>query len=199
MVGTSRRLTWKSGSKKSPNALIRNHSIIGGTRVSHTTRLTTLAMRAKAIAGRVCAPNHSDPVCLSVLVGDGWSASRELSAPPGHFSSAQSPPQSFPGANAPGPMDTPVDVESLNAPAPSTPGVLEFIHSVQFGIMPKRLSLPHPDDAILCGYEEDVLSIQDTYTAWVMNDPEAVLDRLFVSKGNSVPDRSWNPGPRRGT
>ena len=48
---------------------------------------------------------------------DGWSASRELSAPPGFFLAC---------------------------------------------IKPKRL-LPHPDDEILSGYEEDVLSMHDGY------------------------------------
>ena len=47
--------------------------------------------------------------------------------------------------------------------------------------MPKRLPLPHPDDEILSGHEEDVSSIQDGYTAWVMTDPELIWnDTLSV-------------------
>ena len=84
-------------------------------------------------------------------------------------------------------MDTPVDVESLGALAPSTPGVHEFIHSVQFGIMPKRLPLPHSDDEILCGNEEGVLSIQDGDTAWVLVDPASFLERHLVSEGSAKP------------
>ena len=120
---------------------------------------------SESSCGTYWPSRHAEPVCVPVPLDDGWSASRELSAPPGNFSSPQSSWQPFPGTNAPGrmpaesPKDTPLDVESLNAPGPSMPGVHEFIHSVQFGIMPKRLSLSHPDDEILCGYEEDVLSI----------------------------------------
>ena len=105
--------------------------------------------------GPYWAPRHSDP-CISFCTrGRRWSASRESAAAPRDFSSPQSSWQPFPGASAPRrkpaepPVDTPVDVESLGAPAPSTPGVHEFIHSVQFGIMPKRPDLPHPDDEIL--------------------------------------------------
>ena len=65
------------------------------------------------------------------------------------------------------PEGTPVDVESLATPAPSTSCVHEPVHPVQFGIMPKRLPFPHPDDEILSGHEEDVPSIQNGYTAWV--------------------------------
>ena len=39
---------------------------------------------------------------------------------------------------------------------PLTPCVHESTHSVQFGIMPKRLPLPHPDDEKLSGFVEDV-------------------------------------------
>ena len=105
----------------------------------------------------------------------GWSASREFPpVPPGLPSTPQSSWQPYPDTSAPKrkptepPEDTPVVVESLDTPAPLTPCVHESIHPVQFGIMPKRLPLPHPDDEILSGYEEDVSSIQDGYTAWVM-------------------------------
>ena len=84
------------------------------------------------------------------------------------------------------PEDTPVDVESLDTPAPSTSCLHESVHPVQFGIMPKRLPLPHPDDEILSGHEEDVSSIQDGYTAWVMTDPELILERHLVSKSGAM-------------
>ena len=87
--------------------------------------------------------------------------------------------QPFPSASAPKrkptepPEETPVDSEPLDMPAPSTSScVHESIHHVQCEIMLTRLSLPHPDDEILSGYEEDVSSIQDGYTAWVMTHPE---------------------------
>ena len=100
--------------------------------------------------------------------------------------------QPFPSTSAPRrkptepPEDTPVDVESLDTPAPSTSCLHESVHPVQFGIMPKRLPLPHPDDEILSGHEEDVSSIQDGYTAWVMTDPELILERHLVSKSGAM-------------
>ena len=56
----------------------------------------------------------------------------------------------------------------------------------QFGIMPKRLPWPHRDDEILSGHEEDVSSIKDGYTAWVMTDPELILERHLVSKSGAM-------------
>ena len=133
---------------------------------------TTLAVRAKATAGRIWAPRHADSDCLPVPMDDGWCASRELpSVSPGLSSAPQSSWQPYPDTSAPKrkatepPEDTPVVVESLDTPAPLTPCVHESTHPVQFGIMPKRLPLPHPDDEILSGYEEDLSSIQDGYTA----------------------------------
>ena len=55
--------------------------------------------------------------------------------------------------------------------------VHECIHPVQYGIMPTRLSLPHPDEEIRSGCEEDVSFTQDGYTARVMTDPESTLER----------------------
>ena len=53
--------------------------------------------------------------------------------------------------------------------------------------MPKPLPL-HPDDEILSGCEDDVSSIQDGYTAWVMMaDPASTLERHLVSKGGAKP------------
>ena len=54
--------------------------------------------------------------------------------------------------------------EPLGAPLPpKTPVSRNFIHPKQFGIFPKRLSLPYPDEEILSGYEEDVSSIWDGF------------------------------------
>ena len=61
---------------------------------------------------------------------------------------------------------TPMVVESLDTLAPSTSRVRDAIHPVQFGIFPNRLLLPHPDDEMLSGSEEDVSSIRDGYTVW---------------------------------
>ena len=122
-----------------------------------------------------CGPYLGSKACglgLSACTHDGWCASRELpSVSPGLSSAPQSSWQPYPDTSAPKrkatepPEDTPVVVESLDTPAPLTPCVHESTHPVQFGIMPKRLPLPHLDDEILSGYEEDLSSIQDGYTA----------------------------------
>ena len=161
MVATSRRLIWESGSKKStpPNTLIRNQSIIAGTRVPDTTSLTTLATRARAIAGHVGPSGHADPDCLPVPKDDGWNASREL---PPVFPGRSSTPQSswqpecamkpwvlkrhFLNKPTEPQEGTPMVVESLDTPAPSTSCVRDSIHPVQFSIFSNRLLLPHPDD-----------------------------------------------------
>ena len=86
------------------------------------------------------------------------------------------------------PDDTPVVVESLDTPARLTPCAHEFIHSPCPVLnMPKRRSLPHPDDEILSGYEEDASSLQDGCTAWVMADPAATLEGHLVNKGGANP------------
>ena len=83
--------------------------------------------------------------------------------------------------------------EPLGAPVPPKTRVRNFAHPVQFGIFPKRLSLLYPDEEILSGYEEDVLSIRDGFSAWVKADPETILRRHFVNA------ESANPAFREGT
>ena len=43
---------------------------------------------------------------------------------------------------------------------------LEVTHAVQYGIRPKRLPLPHTDEKILSGIDEDVSSICDGCPLW---------------------------------
>ena len=74
---------------------------------------------------------------------------------------------------------TPMVVESLDTPAPSTSRFRDAIHPVQFGIFPNRLLLPHPDDEMLSGSEEDVSSIRDGYTVWVKVDLVCILERTW--------------------
>ena len=45
----------------------------------------------------------------------------------------------------------------------------------------------HPHDEILFGYEEDVSSIQDGYTAWVKVDPAFCLERHSVCLNSAAP------------
>ena len=52
---------------------------------------------------------------------------------------------------------------------------------------PNRLLLPHPDDEILSGSEEDVSSIRDGYTVWVKVDPASILERHLDSVNSANP------------
>ena len=113
----------------------------------------------------------------------------------------------------------------LGAPVPLKTRVGNFIHPVQFGILPNRLPLPYPDAEILLGYEEDVSSIRDGFSVRVklrrhivdakgtnLAFREAPVRKHAPSKeehrfDTDVPDRlteqkrlsiyNWNPGPRR--
>ena len=77
--------------------------------------------------------------------------------------------------------------------------VFAFSRPVQFGIFPKRLSLPYPDEEILSGYKEDVSSIRDGFSAWVKSDPETILRRHLVDAKGAKPafreaqDRKHSP------
>ena len=48
--------------------------------------------------------------------------------------------------------------------------VKSCIHPQQYGPFPGRLKLPYSDDDIWSGYEEDLSSVRDTFTAWVKTD-----------------------------
>ena len=92
MVASSRRLVWKNGCKKSmlPNTLIRNQSIIAGTRVAGTLLSHDSSDEGVSNCGPYWAPRHADSDRPPVPTDDGWNASRELSAPPGCLSTYQS-------------------------------------------------------------------------------------------------------------
>ena len=55
-----------------------------------------------------------------------------------------------------------------------------FIHPKQYGAFPRRMVLPYSYGEILSGYEKDVSSIRDGFTAWVKSDPETILRRHIV-------------------
>ena len=169
---------------------------------------------------------------LQTVKDDGWSARRELPAPRGCPSLPQSSWQPFGDTKVPTKLwkhtetrERAVFCEPWGVPVPSTTRVRNFFHPKQFGIFPKRLSLPYPDEEILSGYEEDVSSIRDGFSPWVKADPETILKRHLVdAKGanpafREAPARKhspsneeyrfhteqkrlsiydWNPGPRRG-
>ena len=79
------------------------------------------------------------------------------------------------------------DTNGRYTPAPSTSRFRDAIHPVQFGIFPNRLLLPHPDDEMLSGSEEDVSSIRDGYTVWVMVDLASILERHLVISNSAKP------------
>ena len=77
--------------------------------------------------------------------------------------------------------------ETLGAPVSSNTRVRDFIHRVQCGIFPKRLTLPYPDEEILSGYEADVSSIRDVFSAWLKTDPEVTPRRHIVDAKGANP------------
>ena len=77
--------------------------------------------------------------------------------------------------------------EPLGTPVPPKARVRNFIHPVQLGIFPKRLSLPYPVAEILSRYEENVSSIRDGFSAWVKSDPETILQRHIVDAKGANP------------
>ena len=82
---------------------------------------------------------------------------------------------------------TPMVVESLDTPAPSTSRFRDAFHPVQFGIFPNRLLLPHHDDEMISGSEEAVSSIRDGYTVGVKVDLVCILERHLVNLNSSNP------------
>ena len=70
-----------------------------------------------------------------------------------------------------------------DVPAPSEPIVPEIVHPVQCGITPKRPLLRHSDTDILSYIDEEISSIRNGYTAWVMSDPSTTLERHLARKG----------------
>ena len=67
--------------------------------------------------------------------------------------------------------------------------VCNFIHPKQLGPFPKSLISPYPEEEILSGYEEDVSSIRDGFSAWVTTDPENTLRRHIVDAKGDNPER----------
>ena len=52
----------------------------------------------------------------------------------------------------------------------------------------QKISTAVPYEEILSGYEEDVSSIQDGFSAWVKTDPETIFRRHVVdARGLSIP------------
>ena len=121
--------------------------------------------------------------------------------------------------HVPGPPDEPLTLK---------PYVPRILHNIHCGTPPRRPQLHRSDSEILTHFDEDISSIRDGYTAWVVSDAAATRNCHIVNKSargiapafrkasekksmldNSKPNRqleqtrisilSWNPGPRRGT
>ena len=146
----------------------------------------------------------TEPERLQMPKDDGWDASRGLSTtPPGLPSTPLSSwepyldtgttttPWVFQRYVLRKPTEAqesaPLIVEPLDMPTSSTSRGRNAIRPVQFGIFTKRLLLPHPDDEILSGYDEDVSSIRDGYTAWVKADLATILKRHLVCLDGANP------------
>ena len=82
-----------------------------------------------------------------------------------------------------GAQESAVFWEPLGTPLLPKTRVRKFLHPEQFGIFP----LPYPDEEILSGYEEDISSILDGFSAWVKTDPEITLRRHIVDTKGASP------------
>ena len=74
-----------------------------------------------------------------------------------------------------------------NGPATLKPAVPEIIHPIQHATAPQRLLLPHSDTEILTHLNDDISSIRDGYTGWVMSDATTTRERHMACKGSAVP------------
>ena len=92
-------------------------------------------VKSESNCGPHCASRHADLRMYTCTYGRRH-ASRDMSS----WQPFPSAPKRKPTEP---PEDTRVDVESLDTP---TSYVYESIHSIQYGIMPTRLSFPHPED-----------------------------------------------------
>ena len=79
--------------------------------------------------------------------------------------------------------------------------VPEIVHPIQHVITPKRLLLPHSDTEILTHNDDDISSIRDGYTAWVMSAATTTRERHMACKGGAEPtfrkaNERRNPSPQ---
>ena len=74
----------------------------------------------------------------------------------------------------------------LDEPAALKPVVPEIVHPIQYGITPTRLLLPHSDTEILSYNDDDISSIRDGYTAWVMSDASTTRERHMACTSSAV-------------
>ena len=89
-----------------------------------------------------------------------------------------------------------------NEPATLKPAVPEIIHPIQHATAPQRLLLPHSDTEILTHLNDDISSIRDGYTGWVMSDATTTRERHMACKGSAVPAfrkayERRNPSPQQ--
>ena len=63
----------------------------------------------------------------------------------------------------------------------------EVINTTQYGSTPQRLLVPRSDIEILTLFNDDISSIRDDYTVWLMADPTTFRARHMTNKGNAAP------------
>ena len=119
-----------------------------------------------------------------------WSIPNDLpSTPPGLPSTPQSSWQPYSDTNAT--QNSWVFrirvLRPLDEPAAVKPMVPEIVHSVQYGITPERLLLPHSDTEILSHIDDDISSIRDSNKASVMSAATITRKRHMACKGVAVP------------
>ena len=82
------------------------------------------------------------------------------------------------------------------------PVVPEIVHRIQYGIAPKRLLLPYSDTEILSYIDDDISSIRDGNTAWVVSDATSTREHHMACRSSAVPEfrkanERRNPSPQR--
>ena len=133
------------------------------------------------------------------LKDDGWSASHELSTPPGCPSPChnrlgnldgliQTYQQSL-GKHTETRESTPVIVRTIERTSASSKIQCSQYLFIQSNLVmfPKRISLPYPDEEILSGFEEDVSSKRDGSLAWVQADLATILKSHLVNVNGANP------------
>ena len=79
-------------------------------------------------------------------------------------------------------------------PSLKTPS-FHSIHPKQHGAFLRMNFLPYPYSEILSGFEEDLSSTRDGFTAWVESDLETILNRHVVDSRSIYP--AYREAPAR--
>ena len=211
MATGSRKLMWRNGSHKSIPLMTQYRNVDIAHELSDKDMFACLTRtdsgdESDCLCEHYCAPKpldfDYDPYGAHEPTEDGWRTSCvSPPAPAGLPSTPQSSGQPYSTANTPQGSwvfrkhvfkqpDEPaacktVVLETPAEPAAPKPSVPEIVLPVQCEITPKRLLLLLTE--ILSCIDEDVSSIRDGYTAWVMSDPSTTLERHLASRRSAEP------------